>query len=522
VAPAASTGGLPQDIPPDHYTVERELGHGGMATVYVARDIKHGRRVALKMLRPELTASLGAERFRREITLAASLQHPHIVPVHDSGETASGVLWFTMPLIEGESLRDRIKRQHQLPVDEAIRITREVALALDYAHRHGVIHRDIKPENILLVDEQPLVADFGIARAIEAAACGETLTATGIAVGTPAYMSPEQAAGERTVEPATDIYSLAVLALGAYDETTGHYAEAAERYRAAYRLDPNAARAYYWAGDIESYTGNWKEALQDYTRAAALNPGDWTYHSRAGVAYEALREYPEAEREYDRQLALAPHFVGGYWSKARLFVNARGDTAGARRLYDTALVRCGSQQLATALARLWLAPARLPDALLSVPLAAFAGDTTGYYLLRASVYRQHGSPALARVFADSARVRLERTIKKRYVSERVHTSLALVYQYLGRPGDATREVQAAEIALQRSPGATDAVKYVRAYIRARSGDVTTALADLKDQVDGPSIAVSRAQLAVDPNWDFLRNDLRFRRLIADTAASVPQ
>lgn len=138
--------GMLPDLPSDIYTVEREIGRGGMATVYAARDTKHGRRVALKVLRVELGVSVGTERFRREISLAAGLQHPHIVPVHDSGETASGTLWFTMPLIEGRSLRELLRQDHQLPVDEAVRITREVALALDYAHRHGVIHRDIKPE----------------------------------------------------------------------------------------------------------------------------------------------------------------------------------------------------------------------------------------------------------------------------------------------------------------------------------------------------------------------------------------
>ena len=147
------------------YEIEREIGRGGMATVYRARDIHHDRPVALKVLHAELAESLGAERFQREIRVAASLQHPHILTVHDSGETA-GHLWFTMPFIEGESLRDRLNREKQLPLDDALRIAREVADALDYAHRRGIVHRDIKPENILLIDGQAIVADFGIARAL--------------------------------------------------------------------------------------------------------------------------------------------------------------------------------------------------------------------------------------------------------------------------------------------------------------------------------------------------------------------
>ena len=187
------------------YDIERELGRGGMATVYRARDTNHDRPVALKVLHPELAESLGAERFQREIKVAASLQHPHILSVHDSGST-DGYLWFTMPFVEGESLRDRLSRERQLPVADALRITREVALALDYAHRHGVIHRDIKPENILLIDGQAIVADFGIARALGGA--NENLTSTGTIIGTPAYMSPEQASGDRAIDGRTDIYSL--------------------------------------------------------------------------------------------------------------------------------------------------------------------------------------------------------------------------------------------------------------------------------------------------------------------------
>jgi eukaryotic-like serine/threonine-protein kinase len=189
------------------YTLERELGRGGMATVFLAQDLKHDRPVALKVLHPELAASLGPERFLREIKLAARLQHPHILTVLDSGQ-AGGRLWFTMPFVEGESLRDRLSRERQLPVDDALRIAREAAQALQYAHDHGVVHRDIKPENLLLTrDGSTLVADFGIARGL-AEAGDEKLTNTGLVVGTPAYMSPEQAAGDRSLDARTDIYSL--------------------------------------------------------------------------------------------------------------------------------------------------------------------------------------------------------------------------------------------------------------------------------------------------------------------------
>jgi TolB-like protein/Flp pilus assembly protein TadD len=200
----------------DRYVLERELGRGGMATVYLAQDLRHDRPVALKVLHPELAHALGPERFLQEIKLAARLQHPHILGVLDSGEASTGEsgggrLWFTMPYVDGESLRDRLRRERQLPLEDALRITTEVALALDFAHRHGVIHRDVKPENILLCDGQALVADFGIGRALGMSAPGEGLTETGVVVGTPAYMAPEQAAGERTLDGRTDIYSLGVV-----------------------------------------------------------------------------------------------------------------------------------------------------------------------------------------------------------------------------------------------------------------------------------------------------------------------
>ena len=184
------------------YQILRELGRGGFATVFLAQDLRHDRPVALKVLHPEMAASLGSDRFKREIHVAARLQHPHILPLFDSG-TADGFLFYVMPYIRGETLRDKLSRETQLGIEEAVRITCEVADALDYAHRQGVIHRDIKPENILLSDKHALVADFGIARALRA----DSLTQTGLVVGTPAYMSPEQSSGG-AVDARTDVYAL--------------------------------------------------------------------------------------------------------------------------------------------------------------------------------------------------------------------------------------------------------------------------------------------------------------------------
>src|SRR5213083_3264889 len=209
------------------YTIERELGRGGMATVYLARDLKHDRPVALKVLRPELAAVLGAERFLREIRLTAQLQHPHILTLIDSGE-ADGFLYYVMPYVEGDSLRQRLQREGQLPLDEALRITRAIASALDFAHGRGVIHRDIKPENIMLHQGEPMVADFGIALAVSMAG-RERLTETGLSLGTPAYMSPEQASAEPRVDGRSDQYSLASVLyemLGGEPPYTGPTAQA--------------------------------------------------------------------------------------------------------------------------------------------------------------------------------------------------------------------------------------------------------------------------------------------------------
>jgi serine/threonine-protein kinase len=205
----AETTSLLAEALADRYTVERELGRGGMATVYLAEERKHGRKVAIKVLKDELAASLGTERFLREIGIAARLSHPHIVPLIDSG-VADGLLYYVSPYVSGGSLRDRLVREGQLPVKDALRIAQEVGAGLDFAHRNGFVHRDVKPENILFADGHAVLADFGIARAAKASG-PELVTDIGLVVGTPEYMSPEQASGEQVIGPASDTYSLACV-----------------------------------------------------------------------------------------------------------------------------------------------------------------------------------------------------------------------------------------------------------------------------------------------------------------------
>ena len=220
----------------DRYTIERELGRGGNATVYLARDRKHPREVAIKVLSAELAQSVRAERFLREIEIAAGLTHPHILPLYDSG-AVHGVLYYVMPYIPGESLRHRLQREPQLPLADTLQIAREVAAALDYAHRHDVVHRDIKPENILLSDGHAVVADFGIARALTEAS-GQTVTQTGIAVGTPVYMSPEQAAGSKILDGRSDVYSLGCVVYEMLAGQPPFTGESAQEILAHHALDP--------------------------------------------------------------------------------------------------------------------------------------------------------------------------------------------------------------------------------------------------------------------------------------------
>ena len=281
------------------YEIERELGHGGMAVVYLAHDPKNGRRVALKVLRPELANSIATERFLQEIAIAAPLVHPNIVPLHDSGE-ASGFLYYTMPFVEGETLRQRLERDVQLPIDEALAIARQIAAALDYAHAKGTIHRDIKPDNILLLGNHVLVADFGLARAITRSA-SKPLTTQGIVVGTPAYMSPEQCQPGDKVNPPTDIYSLGCVVFemiagvppfrGATSDVliSHHLLTAPPSLCGERRSCPPALDAVVWRAlakapaDRYRSAGEFAAALDRAVEGATLTPAA----SRAGVATTA-------------------------------------------------------------------------------------------------------------------------------------------------------------------------------------------------------------------------------------------
>jgi eukaryotic-like serine/threonine-protein kinase len=274
----------------DRYRVERELGRGGMATVYLAHDLHHDRPVALKVFHPELAAAFG-ERFLREIRVAAKLSHPHILTVHDSGE-AAGLLWYTMPLVDGESLRQRISREGQLPLDEALRIARTVAEALDFAHTHGIVHRDIKPENILLFGNEAMVADFGIALAIDA--LGEDrLTQTGLSLGTPAYMSPEQASAEPRIDGRSDIYSLGCVL---YEMLAGEPPHTGRTPQAviARRLTEPPPRL----STIREVPLSIEQAIH---RALARNPAD-----RFATARDFARAITEAGITVPETMALAP------------------------------------------------------------------------------------------------------------------------------------------------------------------------------------------------------------------------
>jgi eukaryotic-like serine/threonine-protein kinase len=263
------------------YRIERALGAGGMATVYLARDLKHDRQVAIKVLKPELAAVLGADRFLKEITVTASLQHPHILPLHDSGE-ADGLLYYVMPFVAGESLREKLRRERRLAIDDAVQITTTIAGALDFAHQRGIVHRDIKPENILLQAGVALIADFGIALAVTSAG-GERLTETGLSLGTPAYMSPEQIAGERDPDARSDVYALACVTYEMLGGDPPFLASSAQAVMAKHITDP-APPITTTRPDV---TPAFARAL---ARALRKAPAD--RYASAGAFAQALTERP--------------------------------------------------------------------------------------------------------------------------------------------------------------------------------------------------------------------------------------
>ena len=249
----------------DRYRVVREIGRGGMAVVYLAQDLRHVRQVAIKVLNPELAASVGAERFQREVRIAAQLTHPHLLSLHDAGE-ADGLLFYVMPFIDGESLRDRLDRLHELPIEAAIAVAREVADALGYAHSRGFVHRDVKPENILLADDHALVADFGIARAVGLTSTG-SITTAGLVVGSPVYMSPEQAAADATIDGRSDLYSLGCVLFEMLVGTPPYAGASAMQLMRRHAVDPIP-----YAGAMRSRVPPGLDAV--VTRALAKSPDD--------------------------------------------------------------------------------------------------------------------------------------------------------------------------------------------------------------------------------------------------------
>jgi eukaryotic-like serine/threonine-protein kinase len=326
----------------DRYRLDRELGQGGMATVYLAHDLRNNRPVALKVLRPELAAILGAERFLKEIETTANLQHPHILPLFDSGEAGGGLgapggapgtpapyLYYVMPYVEGESLRDRLNREKQLPIADAVRITTEVASALDYAHRHGVFHRDIKPENILLHDGRALVADFGIALAVSRSDASSRMTETGMSLGTPHYMSPEQAMGEREITARSDVYALGCVAyemLTGDPPFTGSTAQAIVARVMTEAPRPLIAQRRTIPPEVEAAVLTALEKLPADRFATAAEFAEALAGHRAGaITRRAERAVPAAQSSRRAAimpiaigaLALLATFIGGWFSARR-------------------------------------------------------------------------------------------------------------------------------------------------------------------------------------------------------------
>ena len=364
----------------DRFTIERELGKGGTAVVFLAQDRKHDRKVAIKVLMPQIALAIGADRFLREIAIAAKLRHPHILPLHDSGE-AGGFLYYVMPFVDGESLRDRLRRGGALPIDVAIRIACEVASALAYAHKRGVVHRDIKPENILLEGGYAVVADFGIARAVNAAA-DDSVTRTGITVGTPAYVSPEQAVATRDVDGRSDMYSLACVV---FEMLTG-----SPPYRGASLFQLLKAHAVDPIPSLRAGRPDVPEALETtVTRALAKEPAD---------RFSRIEEFAEAlSRSYGwpsgGPTTSLPTSESGMWSRLRSLFTSRPPGASGGLVQSPILDLAPREQGAVATSTTPVttsapgyAAAPTPtrstaiDSLAVLPFVNASGDPDGEYL----------------------------------------------------------------------------------------------------------------------------------------------
>jgi len=472
----------------ERYRIDRELGRGGFATVFLGTDLKHQRQVALKVLHPELALALGSQRFLREITTVAQFKHPHILPLHDSGD-ADGLLYYVMPFIEGESLRQRLERVGQLPMEDALRITREVADALGYAHGLGVVHRDVKPENILFEAGHAIVTDFGIARAVSSVG-GAKLTETGLAVGTPAYMSPEQAAGDPALDSRSDIYSLACVLyemLGGAPPFTGptpqavlaaQIADPVPQLRALRpTVPPGVERALERAlakAAGERYATA-EEFVQHLTRASTAE----------AVAAEARRE--RARRRWRAVLAVAGVVVVaavGWWGAKT--INAAAGHATIRRLAV-------------------------------LPLASFTNDTTQDYLV------QGVQEALISNLQEAGVAVLGRTSVLRYRhSEKSPRQIA---RELGVDalveGSVMRSSDSMEISVRLIDGRTEVVRWEHAYpgelrsVYALYYGVTRAIAEQVQSALSPAAAARLATArTVDPQAydDYLRGQFYWQRL----------
>jgi len=484
----------------DRYRIERELGQGGMATVYLAEDLKHKRKVALKVLKPELAAVLGAERFVQEITTTAALQHPHILPLFDSG-TADGFLYYVMPFIDGETLRAKLDRETQLGVEEAVRIASDVASALHYAHQRGVIHRDIKPENILLHDGRPMVADFGIALALSAAAGGR-MTETGLSLGTPHYMSPEQATAEKEITARSDVYSLGSVLYEMLAGQPPHLGGSAQQIIMKIVTDtarpvtelrksvpPNVAAAV--AKALEKLPADRLATAAEFA-AALANVGYGRTISGAGSSGGS------ASAERWRRIALGAVALAAGSVGVALFLLARHRGSGVD-LTEMSVAQNTFRQEAIFTAR-WA-----PDGKTIVYSAARAGTVPRLYVVRPDYPEpQSLGPDSAHLLAISSTGELALLTHPRHESHRLFTgTLARMPLGGGAPREVMEKVQEADwspdgsqLAITRRVGDEDQLEYPVGTVlyRSRSGGY---LSDPRVSPTGDRVAFFDHQLRGD-------------------------